>query len=149
MLALTRDEVLRCLPNTDDRCMRRDSRWQLQAGGPPDNVAIPSPARGPGFGGLRPARVLAALLLLAGIVLPLWVRSYARETPRLWGFPFFYWYQLAWVFIAALLVGSAFALVTHDERIHRADLTGGAVLPDDDALDSSDSTDSADDGRPS
>ena len=22
---------------------------------------------------------------------------YARSTPTLWGFPFFYWYQLAWV----------------------------------------------------
>ena len=124
---------------------------QIQAAGPPDDVAKQAPRNGPGFGGLRPARVVAGVLLLAGIVLPLWVRSYARQTPRLWGFPFFYWYQLAWVFIAALLVGSAFALVTRDERIHRAELTGGAVLPDHDALDSppsTNSTDSTDEGRP-
>ena len=30
---------------------------------------------------------------------------YARNTPTLWGFPFFYWYQLAWVILAALLMG--------------------------------------------
>ena len=28
-------------------------------------------------------------------------RRYADETPRLWGFPFFYWYQLLWVLLAA------------------------------------------------
>lgn len=84
---------------------------------------------------MRPARVLAGLLLLAGIVLPLSVHSYAREKPTLRGFPFFYWCQLAWVFVAALLAGGAFALVGRDERIHRTELTGGAVLPDHDALD--------------
>ena len=108
---------------------------QIQADGPPEKIGIQPPGHGPGFGGLRPARVVAALLLLAGIVLPLWVRSYAREKPTLWGFPFFYWYQLAWVFGAALLVGTAFVLVRRDERIHRTELTGGAVLPEHDALD--------------
>ena len=28
---------------------------------------------------------------------------YATDSPELFGFPFFYWYQLAWVPIAALL----------------------------------------------
>ncbi len=111
---------------------------QIQAAGPPDDLSHQAPGKGPGSGGMRPARVVAGVLLLTGIVLPLWVRSYARETPRLWGFPFFYWYQLAWVFLAALLVGSAFILVTRDERIHRVELTGGAVLPEHDALDSPD-----------
>jgi hypothetical protein len=107
---------------------------QIQAGGPP-GASRPRPTgRGPGFGGVRPARILAGVLLLAGIVLPLWVHSYARETPRLWGFPFFYWYQLIWVFIAAILVGGAFLLVGRDERIHRTELTGGAVLPEHDAI---------------
>jgi hypothetical protein len=115
---------------------------QLQAGEPHDENGLRAPRRGPGFGGLRPARVIAGILLVAGIVLPLWVPSYARDTPRLWGFPFFYWYQLMWVFIAALLVGSAFLLVRRDERLHRRELTGGATLPDHDALDSTD------DGRP-
>ena len=30
---------------------------------------------------------------------------YARSNPALWGFPFFYWYQFAWVILAAMLMG--------------------------------------------
>jgi hypothetical protein len=30
---------------------------------------------------------------------------YARATPTLWGFPFFYWYQFAWVILASALMG--------------------------------------------
>jgi uncharacterized membrane protein YhdT len=30
---------------------------------------------------------------------------YARATPALWGFPFFYWYQFAWVILASALLG--------------------------------------------
>jgi hypothetical protein len=43
------------------------------------------------------------LLLLApfvGLLFPGW---YATKTPRLFGFPFFYWYQFAWVIAAALI----------------------------------------------
>jgi hypothetical protein len=28
---------------------------------------------------------------------------YARSTPQLFGFPFFYWYQVAWVIVSSLL----------------------------------------------
>lgn len=107
---------------------------QLQPGRRPEESGPPGSGGGPGFGGVRPARIVAGLLLVAGIVLPIWVPNYARATPHLWGFPFFYWYQLAWVFVAALLVGGAFVLVGRDERIHRAELTGGAVLPEHDAI---------------
>ncbi len=30
---------------------------------------------------------------------------YARNTPSRWGFPFFYWYQFAWVILASALMG--------------------------------------------
>ena len=30
---------------------------------------------------------------------------YARSTPALWGFSFFYWYQFAWVILASALLG--------------------------------------------
>jgi hypothetical protein len=30
---------------------------------------------------------------------------YAHATPALWGFPFFYWYQFAWVILASALLG--------------------------------------------
>jgi hypothetical protein len=43
------------------------------------------------------------LLLLPYIGL-LWVPIYARRDPTLWGFPFFYWYQLAWVPVTSLLL---------------------------------------------
>jgi len=48
--------------------------------------------------------VLPALgLLFPGI--------YARATPTLFGFPFFYWYQFAWVFVTAAITGLVFVLV--------------------------------------
>lgn len=46
-------------------------------------------------------RVLFVLPLIA----MLWVSSYNRLTPELFGFPFFYWYQLAWVLISAAIAG--------------------------------------------
>lgn len=42
------------------------------------------------------------ILLLLPLAL-LWVPSYNRTEPALAGIPFFYWYQMAWVGIAALL----------------------------------------------
>jgi len=41
----------------------------------------------------------------------MWVPSYARATPRLWGFPFFYWYQLLWLFIAAGCTWAAYVVL--------------------------------------
>jgi hypothetical protein len=32
-----------------------------------------------------------------------WVPFYNRAEPALWGVPFFYWYQLVWVFITSAL----------------------------------------------
>jgi hypothetical protein len=43
--------------------------------------------------------VLLALPFLGLLYPPL----YATDDPRLFGFPFFYWYQLAWVPVAAVL----------------------------------------------
>jgi hypothetical protein len=43
------------------------------------------------------------LLLLIPFVALAVPPLYARETPELFGFPFFYWYQFAWVPISALL----------------------------------------------
>ena len=53
------------------------------------------------------------LLLLAlpyvGLCFP---QVYARATPALWGFPFFYWYQFAWVVIASALLGIVYRKMT-------------------------------------
>ncbi len=51
---------------------------------------------------LSPTKIVVAVILRVAIVVPLLVGSYARVEPRLFGFPFFFWYQLVWVFLAAL-----------------------------------------------
>lgn len=38
----------------------------------------------------------------------LWVPFYNQETPMLFGFPFFYWYQFLWVPITSLLIWIVF-----------------------------------------
>jgi len=58
----------------------------------------------------------AAVLLLAPLVALLWVDSYAKRGPELWGFPFFYWYQFLWVFIASACTWLAYQLVTRARR---------------------------------
>ena len=63
---------------------------------------------------LSPTKIVVGLILLVGIVAPLLVGTYDRVEPRLFGFPFFYWYQLLWVFIAAALVGLSFVLLKRE-----------------------------------
>jgi len=46
------------------------------------------------------------VLLLLPFVGLLWVPFYNCNWPRLFGFPFFYWYQLAWVPVTAVLTGA-------------------------------------------
>jgi hypothetical protein len=46
--------------------------------------------------------VLLLVLPYLGLCFP---QIYARSTPALWGFPFFYWYQFAWVVAASGLLG--------------------------------------------
>jgi len=56
------------------------------------------------------------LLLLAlpylGLCFP---AVYARTTPALFGFPFFYWYQFAWVVATSGALGTVYLKV----RLHR------------------------------
>ena len=46
--------------------------------------------------------VLVAALILIPILALMWVSSYAKREPELWGMPFFYWYQFCWVFVTAI-----------------------------------------------
>jgi hypothetical protein len=55
------------------------------------------------------------LLLLAPYIGLLWVPFYNARAPELWGFPFFYWYQLIWVPITAALTWFAYRSVRHDD----------------------------------
>ena len=51
-----------------------------------------------------------AVLLLAVLVATLWVPLYNKTTPAWGGWPFFYWYQLLWVPIVALVSWGAYLL---------------------------------------
>ena len=53
---------------------------------------------------------LAAVLLAIPLVVLLWVPPYARIEPKLFGFPFFFWYQFLWVFICSALTYVAYRL---------------------------------------
>jgi hypothetical protein len=44
-------------------------------------------------------------LLVFPWILALWIPSFNHLEPRLFGFPFFYWYQLLLVFVAAATIG--------------------------------------------
>jgi hypothetical protein len=59
---------------------------------------------------------IASVLLAIPIIALLWVGSYARETPKLIGFPFFFWYQFLWVFITAGCTYAAHRLVLAARR---------------------------------
>jgi CBS domain containing-hemolysin-like protein len=53
---------------------------------------------------------VVAVLLALGIVVPLLVGLYDSETPALFGFPFFYWFQFALIPVVSLFTFIAFRL---------------------------------------
>jgi uncharacterized protein DUF3311 len=57
------------------------------------------------------------LLLLIPFIATLWVPFYAGAAPEVAGFPYFYWYQLLWVLISAVLTAIVyFATRGNDEN---------------------------------
>ena len=56
------------------------------------------------------AIVVGVLLAIPCVALAL-VPTYSRTTPKLWGWPFFYWYQVLWVFITPVLTYLAFLII--------------------------------------
>ena len=76
----------------------------------------------------RPAPyVISGILIAIAIVMPLIVPLYAFGEPTLWGIPFFYWYQLLWVFIAAGLLGIAYLIMRKEDRRRRDAVRGRAT----------------------
>jgi hypothetical protein len=69
---------------------------------------------------LTPTKIAVSVILLATIVVPLLVSTYDQRDPELFGFPFFYWYQLIWVFICAALCGLSFWLLKRERDAYRA-----------------------------
>ena len=70
-------------------------------------------------GALIAVTVLLAIPIAALVIVPI----YARKSPELWGFPFFYWYQLLWVLICGLFTWSAYLVIQRDRRTIRRDRT--------------------------
>jgi hypothetical protein len=58
----------------------------------------------------------AALLLAIPVVALMWVPSYAKDDPELWGFPFFFWYQFLWVFLTSAATWTAYRLTLAARR---------------------------------
>jgi Protein of unknown function (DUF3311) len=54
--------------------------------------------------------VLIIVILLPAVVVPLWVPLYDKTDPKLWGFPFFYWFQFALILMSAVLTVVAYWL---------------------------------------
>lgn len=67
---------------------------------------------GPIIGGMsdRPRRRYWNWLLAIPLLLLVYPGMYARSTPEVFGFPFFYWYQFAVVIATALLTGAVYLL---------------------------------------
>jgi uncharacterized membrane protein AbrB (regulator of aidB expression) len=55
-------------------------------------------------GGKKGRFRLIHLLLIVPFVATLWVPFYNSTQPELAGIPFFYWYQLLWVALTALIL---------------------------------------------
>lgn len=62
----------------------------------------------------RSSKAIQLLLLLPYLGL-LWVALYNRHDPVLFGFPFFYWYQLLWVPITVVLIWAVYRRVSHED----------------------------------
>ncbi len=54
----------------------------------------------------------STLLLLIPYIAMLWVPFYNRAAPDIAGIPFFYWYQLLWIVLGALLLLPAYYAAT-------------------------------------
>jgi len=74
--------------------------------------------------------VAVGVLLLLAAVPPLLVPVYARLTPELWGFPFYFWFQFLLVIWAAIMTSIAFVIskeATRRDRAARAEQKGGLL----------------------
>lgn len=55
------------------------------------------------------------LILLIPFIITLFPGLYAFDNPRLFGFPFFYWYQLVAVLVSAALTGIVYFKTKEEE----------------------------------
>ncbi len=58
----------------------------------------------------RNVKPIGFLLLLAPFIVLVWPPFYNADQPRLVGIPFFYWFQLCWIVITAVLTTIVYML---------------------------------------
>lgn len=77
-----------------------------------------APENGPRSAHRLPGGVMifAGILLLVPLVALAIVPVYAKDGPHLWGFPFFYWYQFLWVFLASGFTFAAYVVIGRARR---------------------------------
>lgn len=85
----------------------------------------------PGFGNGRRTgrtapglRAVAYALLLGECLVILIPSIYGRAAPKLFGIPFFYWFQLLWIVVGMVVTGIAYLLVEHVGRTSRRAAAG-------------------------
>ncbi len=61
---------------------------------------------------------LVHILLLVPFAAMLWVGFYNRVEPEFLGIPFFYWFQMIWIPIGALLLWPVYRAEERDAREH-------------------------------
>ena len=74
----------------------------------------------PSRGTSRGLWILVLVLLAPAVVLPLLVPLYDRTDPTLFGFPFYYWFQMAMIPAAVVLTVIAYYLPRTADRRDRA-----------------------------
>jgi hypothetical protein len=91
---------------------------------PPRGDDPPMPPRAASGGHREPSRssrgratwTIVGVLLAIGVIGTLIVPVYARVTPKAGAFPFFYWYQLLWIPLVAILSWVCYLLVGRSSR---------------------------------
>lgn len=74
-------------------------------------VTEPSQNRPPGVPETDKTKMaIAGVLLVIPIVALMAVPLYAKDGPELFDFPFFFWYQFAWVFLCSAMTWTAYRL---------------------------------------
>ena len=73
---------------------------------------------------------LIVVLLAPAVVLPLLVPLYDTEDPTLFGFPFYFWFQLALIPVAVVLTVIAYYLAKGADRVTARPRRGGAAMSD-------------------
>lgn len=64
--------------------------------------------------------IVICIILAPAVIVPLWVGLYDKDEPRLGGWPFFFWFQMALIPASTVLTVIAYALSKAADRKDRA-----------------------------